>query len=68
MKEALDRSTVQVKKVGGVREGRGFSLNELKEAKMTSLEARDMGIPVDKRRKSHHPDNVKSLKALKKKK
>ncbi len=68
MKKVLDRSAVQVKKVGGVREGRGFSLNELKDAKMNTDEARDMGLPVDIRRKSNHPDNVKSLKALKKKK
>ncbi len=68
MKKVLDRSAVQVKKVGGIRKGRGFSLNELKDAKIVIQEARDMDLPVDMRRKSNHPDNVKSLKALKKKK
>jgi len=45
-----------------VREGRGFSLNELKEAGITVEAARRLGIPVDKRRRSCREENVKALR------
>jgi len=44
------------------REGRGFSIGELKQAGLTVSEARKLGLRVDKRRKSVHEENVKSLK------
>lgn len=44
------------------RAGRGFSLNELKEAGLTMDLARKLGIPVDKRRRSCRDENVKALK------
>ena len=46
----------------GVREGRGFSELELKEAGIPMDIARDLGIPIDKRRRSCHPWNVEALK------
>ena len=45
-----------------VRKGRGFSRNELKEAGLTLHDARMFKIPVDKRRRSSHPENIETLK------
>ncbi|MCD6421166.1 MAG: ribosomal protein L13e [Thaumarchaeota archaeon] len=44
------------------REGRGFSLNELKEAGITVDLAKKLGIRIDKRRRSCRPENVEMLK------
>jgi large subunit ribosomal protein L13e len=44
------------------REGRGFSLGELKEAGLTAGEAKVRGVPVDARRKSTHEENVEILR------
>lgn len=45
-----------------IREGRGFSLGEIKRVGLTVHEARRLGILVDKRRKMSHPTNVQTLK------
>ncbi len=45
----------------GFREGRGFSLGELKSAGISLPHARGMGIQVDARRRSTHDFNVKEL-------
>ena len=45
-----------------LRAGKGFSLSELKLAGLTPEKARKLGIPVDKRRKSVHEENVKRLR------
>lgn len=45
-----------------VRKGRGFSLNELKEAGLTLHDAKMFKIPVDKRRRGSHLENVETLK------
>ena len=45
-----------------MREGRGFSLGEIRRAGLTVHEARRLGILVDKRRKTSHPTNVQTLK------
>jgi len=58
---ALDRSVVKVIKENGFRKGFGFSLAELKEAKLTSKQTKDLQLPVDKRRKSCHKSNVETL-------
>ena len=46
---------------GKFREGRGFSLGELKLANIGLREARKIGLIVDKRRKSVYDENVKAL-------
>ncbi len=46
------------------RLGRGFSLGELKEAGISLAEAKRMGIPVDRRRKTVHAWNIEALKKL----
>lgn len=48
----------------GVREGRGFSLGELKEANVTLHDAKRIGLRVDMRRRSVHKENVESLKSF----
>ena len=45
-----------------IREGRGFSLEEIKRAGLTSHEAKMLEIPVDKRRRTTHLKNVQTLK------
>jgi ribosomal protein L13E len=48
---------------GQQRSGRGFSLEELKKAGIDPAEAKRLEIPVDKRRKTAHDQNVKIVKA-----
>ena len=43
--------------------GRGFSLNELKEAGLNRQDAKKIGIPLDIKRKSLHDENVACIKA-----
>jgi hypothetical protein len=45
-----------------VREGKGFSKEELDAVKLTMTKARSLGIPVDPRRKSGYDDNIETLK------
>lgn len=45
-----------------LREGRGFSLEEIRRAGLTLYKAKKLGIPVDKRRKTAHPQNAQTLK------
>ena len=51
------------KQNGKQKPGKGFSPNEIKQAGISKQKAKQMGLPVDERRKSTHEDNVKSLKA-----
>ena len=44
-----------------LREARGFSLGELKQAGVLKSQARSMGIRVDERRSTIHPQNVTAL-------
>ncbi|MFW9847628.1 MAG: ribosomal protein L13e [Candidatus Thorarchaeota archaeon] len=44
------------------RKGRGFTKSELVAADLNVKEARDMGLMVDLRRKTHHDENVEILK------
>ena len=44
------------------RGGRGFSVNELREAGVTIQQARKLGVYVDERRKSCWRENVEALK------
>ncbi len=43
--------------------GKGFSLNELKEAGLNRQDAKKIGIPLDIKRKSLHDENVACIKA-----
>ncbi len=52
---------------GQQRSGRGFSPEELKKAGIDPAEAKRLKIPVDKRRKTAHDQNVKIIKAYAKK-
>jgi large subunit ribosomal protein L13e len=51
------------KKDGKHRDGRGFSLEELEKAGLNKAEAKKLEIPVDKRRKTAHDQNVEAVKA-----
>ncbi len=46
------------------RIGRGFSLEEIKQAGISIKEAKARGIPIDKRRKTAHKWNVEALKKI----
>lgn len=50
---------------GKIRKGRGFSLEELRNAKISLSDAKKLGIYVDKRRKTYYEENVECLKKLK---
>ena len=47
---------------GKERPGKGFSPDELKEAGLTALDARNLKIPVDRKRRSSHEENIEALK------
>ena len=52
-----------VKRRGGkVSTGKGFSIDEVKEAGVNIGEARHLGVPVDQRRSTSYPENVEALK------
>jgi ribosomal protein L13E len=48
---------------GKQRKGRGFSPDELKEADLTAEQARQMAVRIDRKRKSCHEANVKTLQS-----
>ncbi len=48
---------------GKTKPSKGFSPSELKEAGLTMQDARQIGIPMDIKRKSRHDENVATLKA-----
>jgi predicted flap endonuclease-1-like 5' DNA nuclease len=45
-----------------IREGRGFSLEEIKRAGLTLHKAKLLEIPIDQRRRTTHLKNVETLK------
>ena len=47
-----------------IRTGRGFSLDELKEAKLDIWVARKKSVPVDVWRQTKHRENVEQLKSI----
>jgi len=55
------QSVVQKRK-DGTRRGKGFSRGELKEAKIDFKQALKLAIPLDLRRKTKYPENVKIIK------
>lgn len=60
--EFIPESVVKSPKEPKQRRGRGFSIGETKEAGLAVADARQMGIIVDDRRKTVHPENVEILK------
>ena len=50
------------KKDGRPKEGRGFSLEELRKAELHFKKALKLKIPVDTRRRSLHEENIEVLK------
>jgi ribosomal protein L13E len=46
------------------RTGRGYSLDELKEAGIDPRAARKRALPVDIWRQTKHPDNVNQLQSI----
>ena len=55
------RPEIRAPQTGETRRGRGFSHPELKDAGIALADARWMAIPIDGRRKTKHPENVKLL-------
>ena len=51
-----------VKRGARVKTGKGFSIDELREASLNVGEARHIGVPVDQRRSTSYPENVEALK------
>ena len=47
---------------GRLREGRGFSIGEIGKAGLTLYEAKRLGMPIDKRRRTSHSQNIRLLK------
>jgi len=48
---------------GKTKSGKGFSPDELAKAGVTPFQAKQLGLPVDFRRKTAHESNVEALKA-----
>ncbi|QOJ79699.1 ribosomal protein L13e [Infirmifilum lucidum] len=60
-------NSVPLRRYGGVlprpiRDGKGFSLGEIKALNLTEHEARLLGVYVDLRRKTVHEENIRILK------
>jgi large subunit ribosomal protein L13e len=47
---------------GKLKRGKGFSINEIKDAGITLQQAQRMLLPIDCRRKSSHEENVATIK------
>ncbi|AFU59547.1 MAG: ribosomal protein L13e [Nitrososphaera sp.] len=47
-----------------VRAGRGYSLDELREAGLDLRVARKSGVPVDMWRQTKYPENIEQLKSI----
>jgi len=60
--DIIAEPTVKSPRDGRPKRGRGFSSEETAQAGLTIEEARRMGLIVDIRRKTIHPENVDALK------
>ncbi|MGD9396071.1 MAG: ribosomal protein L13e [Candidatus Thorarchaeota archaeon] len=60
--DIIAEPTVRSPRDGRPKRGRGFSSEETAQAGLTIDEARRMGLIVDLRRKTVHPENVDALK------
>jgi hypothetical protein len=59
--DIIAEPTVKSPRDARPKKGRGFSIEETKQAGLTIDDARRMGLLVDLRRKTAHPENVKAL-------
>ena len=50
-------------KNGKQRPGKGFSPDEVKEAGLNAADARNLRIPVDRKRKTCHDENIANIKS-----
>lgn len=57
------QATVHTRKLGETRLGRGFSVQELRAAGITLLEARKRGLKLDFKRLTAHEENIAALRA-----
>jgi len=60
--DIIAEPTVKSPKDARPKRGRGFSIEETTQAGLTVAEARRMGLIIDKRRRTIHPENVDALK------
>ncbi|KXH75625.1 MAG: hypothetical protein AM326_08850 [Candidatus Thorarchaeota archaeon SMTZ-45] len=60
--DIIAEPTVKSPRDARSKRGRGFSIEETVQAGLTITETRRMGLIVDKRRKTVHPENVEALK------
>ncbi len=51
------------KQNGKQKPGKGFSPHELKQAGVNKQQAKQIGLPIDQKRKSTHEENVETIKA-----
>jgi ribosomal protein L13E len=56
------------KKFGRTRKGKGFSKEELREVGLDFHQALKQSLPIDQRRKTKRPENVKTLRQFLRKK
>jgi len=57
----MEIEALVLKKGGKSRKGKGFSKGELKKVGLDFASALRLGIPVDKRRRSIHEENIRLL-------
>ncbi|MCS1410573.1 MAG: hypothetical protein M2R45_03768 [Verrucomicrobia subdivision 3 bacterium] len=63
--QPVEKPIAHVKGVGGGwRRGKGFSYREIRAAGFTTADAKRQSIPIDKRRKSKHPNNIETIRSL----
>jgi large subunit ribosomal protein L13e len=62
---AMSEPVVRSPGLRKLREGKGFSVGELRAAGLTPKEAEDLGLRIDRRRRSVHSWNVELLQRLK---
>jgi len=65
-KRYVDKVKANVLGMEGKREGRGFSLTELKQTGLNLQDVRNLKVAVDKKRRSALEENIKVLTYLKK--
>jgi ribosomal protein L13E len=56
------KPTIQ-KPNGKTKNGKGFSPDELAKAGVSPFQAKQLGLPVDFRRRTAHESNIEALKA-----